>query len=57
MPMLKVNTDAHNPVEIYYEDHGIGKPIVLIHGWPPPASGLLALRHDNPTHSAPVAPP
>ena len=34
MPMLKVNTDAHNPVEIYYEDHGSGKPIVLIHGWP-----------------------
>ena len=34
MPMCKVNTDAHNPVEIYYEDHGSGKPIVLIHGWP-----------------------
>ena len=34
MPMLKVNTDAHHPVEIYYEDHGSGKPIVLIHGWP-----------------------
>ena len=34
MPMCKVNTDAHNPVEIYYEDHGTGKPIVLIHGWP-----------------------
>jgi non-heme chloroperoxidase len=34
MPMLKVNTNAHNPVEIYYEDHGSGKSIVLIHGWP-----------------------
>ena len=34
MPMFKVNTDAHHPVEIYYEDHGSGKPIVLIHGWP-----------------------
>ena len=34
MPMLKVTTEANNPVEIYYEDHGSGKPIVLIHGWP-----------------------
>ena len=34
MPMFKVNTDSHHPVEIYYEDHGSGKPIVLIHGWP-----------------------
>jgi pimeloyl-ACP methyl ester carboxylesterase len=22
------------PVEIYYEDHGAGRPVVLIHGWP-----------------------
>jgi pimeloyl-ACP methyl ester carboxylesterase len=34
MPIFKVHADAHNPVEIYYEDHGSGKPIVLIHGWP-----------------------
>ena len=34
MPMFKVDTDAKNPVEIYYEDHGSGKPVVLIHGWP-----------------------
>ena len=34
MPMLKVNADSPTPVEIYYEDHGSGKPIVLIHGWP-----------------------
>ena len=34
MPMLKVGTEAHKPVEIYYEDHGAGKPVVLIHGWP-----------------------
>ena len=34
MPMLKVTTESNNPVEIYYEDHGSGKPIVLIHGWP-----------------------
>ena len=34
MPMFKVNADSPTPVEIYYEDHGSGKPIVLIHGWP-----------------------
>ena len=34
MPTFKVNTDSHNPVELYYEGHGTGKPIVLIHGWP-----------------------
>ena len=34
MATLQVNTDAQNPVEIYFEDHGHGKPIVLIHGWP-----------------------
>ena len=34
MPKFKVNADSHNPVEIHYEDHGSGKPIVLIHGWP-----------------------
>ena len=34
MPMVRVTTESNNPVEIYYEDHGSGKPIVLIHGWP-----------------------
>ncbi len=24
----------NNSVQIYYEDHGAGKPVVLIHGWP-----------------------
>ena len=22
------------PVELYFEDHGSEKPVVLIHGWP-----------------------
>ena len=34
MPMLKVGAEAREPVEIYYEDRGDGKPVVLIHGWP-----------------------
>ncbi|MDQ0171311.1 alpha/beta fold hydrolase [Paenibacillus tundrae] len=34
--MSKVNVGAENeqPIELYYEDHGTGKPIILIHGWP-----------------------
>ncbi len=34
MTMLNVGAAAQEPVEIYYEDHGVGKPVVLIHGWP-----------------------
>ncbi|MBC7624758.1 MAG: alpha/beta hydrolase [Aeromicrobium sp.] len=34
MPMLRVGSESSQPVEIYYEDHGSGKPIILIHGWP-----------------------
>ncbi len=34
--MAKVTVGSENggPVELYYEDHGAGKPVVLIHGWP-----------------------
>ncbi|MGC5776805.1 alpha/beta fold hydrolase [Paenibacillus pabuli] len=34
--MAKVNVGEENaqPIELYYEDHGKGKPIILIHGWP-----------------------
>ena len=34
MPMLKVATEASHPVELHYHDHGAGRPVVLIHGWP-----------------------
>jgi non-heme chloroperoxidase len=34
MPMLKVGTEGRNAVELHYQDHGSGKPVVLIHGWP-----------------------
>jgi pimeloyl-ACP methyl ester carboxylesterase len=32
--MVNVANDKSAPVELYYEDHGSGKPVVLIHGWP-----------------------
>jgi non-heme chloroperoxidase len=34
MPSLTVATENDAPIEIHYEDHGSGKPIVLIHGYP-----------------------
>ena len=34
MAFLKVGEENSAPVELYYEDHGSGRPVVLIHGWP-----------------------
>jgi non-heme chloroperoxidase len=34
MSYLKVGQENSQPIEIYYEDHGSGSPVVLIHGWP-----------------------
>ncbi|WP_409292956.1 alpha/beta fold hydrolase [Peribacillus sp. SCS-37] len=34
MAKLKVGTENEAPIEIYYEDHGSGQPIILVHGWP-----------------------
>jgi non-heme chloroperoxidase len=34
MPSLTVGTENDAPIEIHYEDHGSGLPIVLIHGYP-----------------------
>jgi non-heme chloroperoxidase len=34
MGRLTVGEDNGTPVELYYEDHGTGQPVVLIHGWP-----------------------
>ena len=34
MSYIKVGQENSQPIEIYYEDHGSGPPVVLIHGWP-----------------------
>jgi non-heme chloroperoxidase len=34
MPLAKVGTENSGNIDLYYEDHGAGKPVVLIHGWP-----------------------
>ena len=34
MSTIKVGKENSTPIELYYEDHGSGSPVVLIHGWP-----------------------
>ncbi len=34
MPYLIVGKENTGNIELYYEDHGSGKPVVLIHGYP-----------------------
>jgi non-heme chloroperoxidase len=34
MPYVTVGTENGHDIEIYYEDHGTGQPVVLIHGYP-----------------------
>jgi pimeloyl-ACP methyl ester carboxylesterase len=31
---IKVGQENSMPIEVNYEDHGSGQPVVLIHGWP-----------------------
>src|SRR5438445_2723752 len=49
---IKVGQENSTPIEVYYEDHGSGSPVVLIHGWPlsgasweKQTAALLAARH------------
>lgn len=34
MPRITVGQENSGSIELHYEDHGTGKPVVLIHGWP-----------------------
>jgi non-heme chloroperoxidase len=34
MPYVTVGNENSNNIDLYYEDHGSGKPVVLIHGYP-----------------------
>ena len=52
MPYINVGQENSGSIDLYYEDHGEGKPVVLIHGWPlsgrsweKQVSALLASGH------------
>src|SRR5213082_1836840 len=34
MGMITVGKENSTSIDLYYEDHGTGTPVVLIHGWP-----------------------
>ena len=34
MPYISVGQENSGSIDLYYEDHGLGKPVVLIHGYP-----------------------
>jgi non-heme chloroperoxidase len=34
VPRITVGTENDAPIELHYEDHGSGRPVVLIHGYP-----------------------
>src|ERR1700720_566074 len=34
MGMISVGKENSTSIDLYYEDHGAGSPVVLIHGWP-----------------------
>ncbi len=34
MAYVTVGTENSMPIDLYYEDHGDGSPVVLIHGFP-----------------------
>jgi non-heme chloroperoxidase len=34
MPYINVGKENSGSIDLYYEDHGTGKPVILIHGWP-----------------------
>jgi pimeloyl-ACP methyl ester carboxylesterase len=34
MPFITVGEENSHAIDLYYEDHGSGRPVVLIHGWP-----------------------
>jgi non-heme chloroperoxidase len=34
MPFSNIGTENGAPIYLHYEDHGEGRPVVLMHGWP-----------------------
>ena len=34
MPYISVGQENSGNIDLYYEDHGTGKPVILVHGWP-----------------------
>src|SRR5260370_8342328 len=69
MARVKVGVENGTDIEIYYEDHGSGRPVLLIHGYPlngrswerqqPEllAAGYRAINYDRPGFGLSSPPP
>ena len=68
MGIVTVGQENSTPIELYYEDHGSGPPVVLLAGWPldsrswePQLAPLLAGRPSRdplrPAWVRPIKPP
>ena len=44
MPTVTVGQENNADIKIYYEDHGAGPPVVLIHGYPLSEIGRASCR-------------
>ena len=44
MPYCTVGKENSGDLQLYYEDHGSGKPVVLIHGAPHPGVSSYAKK-------------
>jgi non-heme chloroperoxidase len=45
MGTVTVGNERSAPIDLYYEDHGSGPPVVLVHGWPVDSRSWEPQRH------------
>jgi non-heme chloroperoxidase len=70
MPYVRVGAENNADIEIYFEDHGSGQPVVLVggypldgsHSWEPQTRVLLAagyrcITYDRADSAGPASPP
>ena len=55
MKYINVGKENSSSIDLYYEDHGTGMPVVLIHGWP--LSGASWEKQIDAEGSNPAVPP
>ena len=55
MPYINVGKENSGSIDLYYEDHGSGRPVVLIHGAGPGVNahhrGLRSMPHHGFVHN------